>query len=91
MPIIQPNSAVSQVYGAQGRISGNERASVQEQVKEVNEEKLEAAENALQTGNEGQIRTGETVNVLNAGVSESSRAAEADPRSPRGSFLDIVV
>ena len=91
MPVIQPNPGIAQVSGAQSRLNGTERANLREQIVSAREERLEAAEEARDTGTEGRVRPGETINALSGGVSESLSLANADPNSPRGSFLDIVV
>lgn len=91
MPVLQPSSGLTQAYGAQGRLNGSERATLQEQIKTAREEKLEAAEKSETGTTEGGIRSGETVNALSAGVTDTTRLAQADPNSPRGSYLDIVI
>ncbi len=90
MPVLDPSAGLSQVYGAQGRLNGSERAAQQQQIKAKTDEKLEAAEKPRESGTEGQVRSGE-VNALSAGVTDLTQLAEADPNSPRGSYLDITV
>lgn len=90
MPVLDPNAGLSQIYGSQGRLNASERATLQEQIKSTREEKLEAAEKGDTSGKDGQVRSGE-LNALSAGVTSTTQLAQADPNSPRGSYLDIVI